>query len=77
MNDQNGKKDMSFEERLQAVQHITVTIENGTLPLEDAVQEYERGMKILADLDNELNDMNRRLTVLQEGKETEIPDADV
>ena len=29
-------------------------------------------MKILAELDNELNNMNRRITVLQNGEETEI-----
>ena len=59
------------------MQDLTEKIESGALPLEDAVKEYERGMKILGELDNELNDMSRRLTVLQNGKETEMPDADV
>ena len=65
---------MSFEEKLKLVQDMTGRIESGALPLEDAVKEYERGMKILGELDAELSDMNRRLTVLQNGKETEIPD---
>ena len=30
-------------------------------------------MKILSQLDEELSEMNRRLTVLQNGKETAIP----
>ena len=68
---------MSFEEKLTLVQEMTAKIESGALPLEDAVKEYERGMKILGELDGELGEMNRRLTVLQNGKETDIRDEDV
>ena len=67
----------SFEERLRSVQELTAKIESGTLPLEDAVKEYERGMRILGELDSELNDMNRRLTVLRNGKETEIENENI
>ena len=56
------EKTPSFEERL---------------PLEDSVKEYERGMKILAELSSELENMNRRVTVLQNGKETEVSDESV
>ena len=65
------EKTLSFEERLQQVQEITGRIESGTLPLEDSVKEYELGMKILAELDSDLKDMNRRITELRDGKETE------
>ena len=75
--DEKPEKNPSFEEKLNLVQEITAKIENGALPLEDAVKEYERGMKILKELDAELGEMNRRLTVLQNGKETEIADADL
>ena len=77
MSEQQEKKELSFEEKLQAVQDLTAKIESGALPLEDAVREYERGMKILGELDSELSDMNRRLSILQNGKETEMPDADI
>ena len=66
-----------FEEKLQQVQDLTARIESGELPLEDSVKEFERGMKILGELDSELGEMNRRLSVLQNGKETVIQDADV
>ena len=59
----------SFEERLQDVQGIIDRIEEGKLPLEDSVKQFEEGMKTLAALDEELKDMNRRLTVLQDGGE--------
>ena len=75
MNEQ--KKTPSFEERLLEVQKLTGKIESGALPLEDSVKEYERGMKILAELSSELENMNRRVTVLQNGKETEVSDESV
>ena len=75
MNEQ--EKTPSFEERLLEVQKQTGKIESGALPLEDSVKEYERGMKILAELSSELENMNRRVTVLQNGKETEVSDESV
>ena len=62
----------SFEDRLQDVQEIITRIEEGKLPLEDSVKQYEEGMKTLAALDEELKDLNRRLTVLQDGAEREL-----
>ena len=72
-----AEKTLSFEERLQQVQEITGRIESGTLPLEDSVKEFELGMKILGGLTAELDGMNRRLAVLQNGKETEVPDENI
>ena len=71
------EKTLSFEERLQQVQEITGRIESGTLPLEDSVKEFELGMKILGGLTAELEGMNRRLAVLQNGKETGVPDENI
>ena len=59
----------TFDERLQEVQDIISRIEEGKLSLEDSVRQFESGINTLASLDAELKDMNRRLTVLQDGKE--------
>ena len=66
------EKKKSFEESLQEVQEIITRIEEGKLPLEDSVKQFEEGMKTLASLDEELKEMNRRLMVLQDGKEQEL-----
>ena len=66
------EKKKSFEESLQEVQEIITRIEEGKLPLADSVKQFEEGMKTLAALDEELKEMNRRLTVLQDGKEQEL-----
>ena len=62
----------SFEDRLQEVQEIISRIEEGTLPLEKSVKQFEDGMRILSVLDEELKYMNRRLTVLQDGREQKL-----
>ncbi len=62
----------SFEERLQEVQDIVARIEEGSLPLEESMKQFETGMKTLEELDAEIRDMNRRLTVLQNGREQEM-----
>ena len=62
----------NFEEKLQDVQEIISRIEEGKLPLEDSVKQFEEGMKTLSALDEELKDMNRRLTVLQDGGEQDF-----
>ena len=62
----------SFEAKLQDVQEIITRIEEGKLPLEDSVKQFEEGMKTLSALDEELKDMNRRLTVLQDGGEQDF-----
>ena len=66
-----------FEDKLKFVQELADRIESGKLSLEDSVRRYEEGMKILCELDQELKDMNRRLTVLRDGKETELNDPDL
>jgi exodeoxyribonuclease VII small subunit len=62
----------TFEEKLQEVQEIISRIEEGKLPLEDCVRQFEDGMKTLASLEEELKEMNRKLTVLRDGQETEM-----
>ena len=62
----------SFEDRLQDVQEIITRIEEGKLSLEDSVKQFEEGMKTLSALEEELKEINRRLTVLQDGKEQEL-----
>ncbi len=71
------KDNIRFEDRLQSVLELIERIESGKLSLEDSVKEYEQGMKTLAELDRELENMTRRLTVLQDGKETELRDENV
>ena len=64
-----------FEERLEHVQNVITQIEEGKLSLEDSVKQYEAGMSALRKLEEELKEINRRITVLQDGPEgpEEVP----
>jgi len=66
------KTNGTFEERLQQTEDLINEIEGGKLSLEDSVKKYEAGMKALAELDEELKEMNRRITVLLDGREEEL-----
>jgi exodeoxyribonuclease VII small subunit len=72
--------DMTFEQRLEQVKSIIERIEGGQQSLEDSVLQYESGIRILNDLEKELSEMKRRITVLQErpdGSLAETPMEDI
>lgn len=71
-----AKKKLTFEERLAQVEALIGEMEGGTLPLEDALRQYEEGMKALAALEKELQSAQQKLTVLRraaDGTEEEAP----
>ena len=51
--------------------------ESEKLSLEDSMKQKKKGMKILAELDAELECMNRRITALHDGKETEFENTEL
>ena len=66
----------TFEERLELVKSMIDKIEKGDLSLEESVTQFEEGMKILNELDQEMDQIQRRITLLQEqgdGNRNEIP----
>ena len=65
-------RNAGFEERLQQAETLIAEIESGELSLEDSVTKYEEGMRSLAELEEELKEMNRRITVLRDGKEEKL-----
>lgn len=67
---------LTFEQRLDQIKGIIDGIESGQMPLEESVRQFENGMRSLNQLEKELEEMKRRITVLQEGTDgawTETP----
>ena len=67
---------LTFEQRLDQIKGIIDGIESGQMPLEESVRQFENGMRSLNQLEKELEEMERRITVLQEGSDgawTETP----
>lgn len=71
-----AKKKLTFEERLAQVEALIGDMEGGALPLEEALRQYEEGMKALSTLEQELQSAQQKLTVLRraaDGTEEEVP----
>ncbi len=66
MTKQGIAEPISFEQRLAQVKAVIDGIEGGQLPLEESVRQYEQGIAVLNALEEELNDMKRRITILQQ-----------
>jgi exodeoxyribonuclease VII small subunit len=63
---------LTFEQRLDQIKGIIDGIESGQMPLEESVRQFENGMRSLNQLEKELEEMKRRITVLQEGSDGEL-----
>lgn len=66
MTKQETAEPITFEQRLTQVKAVIDGIEGGQLPLEESVRQYEQGIAVLNALEGELNEMKRRITILQQ-----------
>lgn len=52
---------MKFEERLKELEGIVERLEDGELPLEEALELFEKGVGTVRELTKQLDDVERRL----------------
>jgi exodeoxyribonuclease VII small subunit len=64
-NPQEIIKTSSFEQGLSLMDELVQKVESGTLPLEEAMQAYERGLELLKQLRSVLESAEKKLEVLQ------------
>lgn len=50
-----------FEERLQELEAIVTRLENGDVPLEEAISEFQKGMVLSKDLQKPYKQLKRHL----------------
>lgn len=50
----NQEKEMSFEENLSQLENIVKELENGNIPLEDAIKKFNEAMKLAKVCDDKL-----------------------
>lgn len=70
-----AKKKLTFEQQLEAVESLIAKMENGSLPLEESMKQYEEGMAMLASMEKELQSATQRLTVIRQnaaGEDEEV-----
>ena len=59
------KKD-SFEEKLQELEKISVTLERGNISLEEAISTFEKGMKLSKECSEKLDEAEKKINILIE-----------
>ena len=67
-------KEKKFEENLADLEAIVQKLESGQVPLEEAISEFQKGMKLSKDLQETLDQAEKTLVkVMQaDGLETEL-----
>lgn len=56
------KKEVSFEENLKNLEGIVKKLEGGEVPLDDAINEFNKAMKIAKECDQKLKNAEEAIT---------------
>ena len=64
-------KKNNFEEQLNSLEKIVTNLENGNVPLEDALKEFQEGVKISRELDKKLTSAEETVAKLVDSDGTE------
>ena len=59
---------ISFEERLEKLEALAEKMEQGSLPLEELLQDYEEGLRLSQALEAELEQARARMMEVKSGK---------
>ncbi|MCY3558906.1 MAG: exodeoxyribonuclease VII small subunit [Chloroflexi bacterium] len=66
MNDFSELEDRSYEELVEALEAVLSELENGGLPLDQAVDAYERGVRLSEQAERLLTEAELRIEQLRE-----------
>ena len=69
-------KKPGFEARMAQLEEIVHGLEDGELELDKAVSQYQSGMKLVAELQEHLNKMEKKIEELTANGETKDVDED-
>lgn len=64
-------KTLSFEQGLRLLEELVEKVEEGSLPLDQAMNAYERGVLLVGYLQRQLNGAEEKLKVLRKRTETD------
>lgn len=57
---------MTIEETFASLEDIISVLENKETTLEDAFKEYEKGIRLINEANNSLNDVKKKIQILQD-----------
>ena len=65
----DGKPRASFEEALGRLEEVVEKLQQGAIPLEDAIGLFEEGVHLLGMCSNKLDEAEKRVEILVKGKD--------
>lgn len=67
----NNKKKPTFESQLEALEEIVSHLEQGDLPLDDSLAQFEKGVKLTKDCQKMLNQAEQKVMLLTDDEQLE------
>lgn len=67
----------SFEDAVKKIEDIIKEMENGRLPLEQSFQRFEEGIKLVKLCNTKLDNYEKKITLVIEGKDGKLIEKDV
>ncbi len=70
------KENLDFEAALKKLEAIVARLEGPDVPLQEGFALYEEGMKLSARMRKELNEIERKVKILQKDAQGDLREAD-
>lgn len=62
----------TFEDNLKELEDIATKLENGNLNLDEAIEEFEKGMKLSKECTKKLDEAEKRINILVENENGDV-----
>ncbi len=66
------KEEKTFEENLKELEDIAIKLESGDLGLDDAIKEFEKGIKLSKECSNKLDEAEKKINILVQGEDGKL-----
>ena len=70
-----AKKKMSFEQALERIEEIVSEIEDGRVPLEESIDKYAEGIKLIEHCRTVLGNAEKKIQLLTRGQDQKLTPA--
>lgn len=69
MANKEEKVDITYEQAVLELENVVDMLESGDLPLEESIKVFEKGIGLVRICNKKLDDIEKRITLLVEGKD--------
>ena len=66
------KEEKTFEDNLKELEDIATKLESGDLGLDDAIKEFEKGIKLSKECSNKLDEAEKKINILVQGEDGKL-----